>query len=90
MVRDGARRPVIQPYAFADHAVAGGACPLCRAEPFKIAGSGMRPSADDRAYESDGRCLACGGAVGLIRAEASTLFGVREDEAVGSGPWRVY
>jgi len=42
----------------------------------------MHPSADDRAYESTALCVDCGAVVGLLRAEPSTIFGVREDRAV--------
>lgn len=65
-------------------------CPRCGADPFLVAGAGKRPSADDRAWEADAGCLACGARVGTLRVEADTLFGVREDEAVLRGPWRVY
>jgi hypothetical protein len=57
---------------------------------FKVAGTGRRPSADDRAWECDAHCLACKAHVGTLRAEMSTLFGVREDEAVLNGRPRVY
>lgn len=84
------RRTVTVPFAGADHAIASGACFHCGAEPFKIAGGGMRASADDRAWESDGKALCCGKAVGVIRAEPDTIFGVREDDAVLGGRCRVY
>lgn len=83
-------RVVTLPAPGADHAVAEGCCPSCKTADFKIAGKGQRPSADDRAHEADGVCLACRKSVGLIRAEPDTLFGVREDEAVLHGRPRVY
>lgn len=83
-------RRVVEPYSGADHGIADGACPHCGAEPFKVAGSNMHPSADDRAWEADGKALCCGASVGVIRAEPDTLFGVREDEAVLHGRARVY
>lgn len=57
---------------------------------FKIAGSGRRPSDDDRAWEADAGCLACKAHVGTLRVESNTLFGVREDERVLRGRVRVY
>jgi phenylpropionate dioxygenase-like ring-hydroxylating dioxygenase large terminal subunit len=71
-------------------ATAAGTCPHCGVEPFAIAGGGMRIATDDRAYEADGRCVVCGEPVGLIRAEAETIFGLTEDEAVLRGRARVY
>lgn len=65
-------------------------CPLCKASPWRVAGRNRRIADDDRAYEADGFCVDCGAAVGLIRAEASTLFGLHEDEAVLHGRPRVY
>ena len=65
-----------------DSATADGACPHCGATPFRVAGCGVRPSADDRAYEADAKCVSCFAAVGTLRAEAETIFGVREDEDV--------
>lgn len=80
---EGERVAIATPFEGADHAVVtGGACPGCGASPFKIAGDGRRPSIDDRAWEADGYALCCKRCVGVIRVEPSTLFGVREDEAV--------
>ena len=89
-VADGDTRTVTTPFDGADHGVASGACPHCKATPFKVAGAGKRIAADDRAYEADGGCLACNRHVGLLRAEVNTLFGVREDEAVGRLGVRIY
>lgn len=87
---DGERRPAAPPFKGADHAVADGACPHCGDAPFKVAGRNMRPSEDDRAYEADAVALCCRERVGTLRAEPSTLFGVREDERVLRGRCRVY
>lgn len=89
LLRDGKEVPIVGEPA-PDHAVFEGSCSSCGASPFKVAGTGMRPSLDDRAYEADGRCLLCGARVGTIRAEMSTIFGVREDNAVLRGRPRVY
>ena len=86
----GPQRKCKQPYPESDHVVADGACPCCNAEPFKIGGSGMRESKDDRAWEADAGCLECRAHVGTLRVEMNTLFGVREDAAVLSGRVRVY
>jgi len=90
LIVDGVRRKVSTPEAHADHAKVDGSCPRCGIEDFRVAGGNRRPSEDDRAWEADGVCLACGQNVGLIRADTDTLFGVREDEAVLNGRFRVY
>lgn len=85
------RRRCMAPYEGADHAVVDGACPLCKAQPFKVQGTGARPSSDDRAREASAVAVCCGRAVGTIRAEADTLFGMREDQAVlEHGRCRIY
>jgi len=66
------------------------ACPHCAHAPLQVQGTGKRPSEDDRAYEADAVSVCCSRPVGLIRAEVSTLFGVREDRAVLMGRCRVY
>lgn len=86
----GPKRKVCVPFDGADHAVADGACPCCGTEDFKVAGSGRRASADDRAWEADAGCLACKAHVGTLRVEPNTLFGVSEDERVLRGRVRVY
>jgi hypothetical protein len=90
LVDGGPGRKARQPFPDADHAQVEGSCPKCGAADFKVGGSGRRPSKDDRAWEADGYCLACRAHVGTIRVETSTLFGVREDEAVLRGRCRVY
>jgi hypothetical protein len=81
---DEARREMKTPFVGADHAVVEGACPECGNADFKVAGTGRRPSADDRAWEANAVALCCRKPAGIIRAEMDTLFGVREDEIVGS------
>jgi hypothetical protein len=90
LIVDGARFPLRLPHEAADHALCSGTCPSCGVTGFGVQGAGRRPSADDRAWEADGYCARCKKAVGLIRVEPNTLFGVREDEAVLSGRCRVY
>jgi hypothetical protein len=90
LISEGARRPCTLPHKECDHVVAEGACPHCKATPFKVAGGGMQPSADDQAYEATARALCCGKGVGTLRAEMNTLFGVEEDERVLNGRCRVY
>jgi hypothetical protein len=74
----------------APYAIADGACPHCKAEPFKVAGARRRISSDDRAYEADGGCIACEKFVGILRQETNTLFGLREDEAMSRLGIRIY
>lgn len=90
LIRDGERRVAAPPFNGADHAVVKGACPHCTAMPFKVAGTGRRPSTDDQAYEADAVALCCRTPVGILRAEVNTLFGVREDEAVSRLGIRIY
>jgi hypothetical protein len=92
LVRDGKKVATMrEPFPGAPHAVVKDLpCPACADAPFKVAGSGMAPSEDDRAYEAEGYCCACKAHVGRIRAEVNTLFGVREDRAVLQGRCRVY
>jgi len=90
LLRDEKRIPCKVPFEGADHAVAEGACPHCGSETFKVQGTNMHPSQDDRAYEADAKCAACDLYVGTLRAEMNTLFGVREDRAVLNGRCRVY
>ena len=78
------------PYEGADHAIAATACPLCGTKELRVAGRNVRASVDDRAWEADGYALCCKVALGLVRYETNTLFGVREDMAVLGGRCRVY
>lgn len=87
---DDSTRACSVPFNGADHALADGACPFCGIGSFKVAGSCLRPSADDRAWEAEAVCLACKARLGTLRVETNTLFGVREDEAVLAGRCRVY
>lgn len=88
------RRKCKVPFEGADHALAEGRCPYCNVQEdggsFKVAGSGRRPSDDDRAWEADAGCVACKAHLGVLRVETNTLFGVREDERVLRGRCRVY
>lgn len=84
------KQPLRLPHEAADHAICYAPCPKCSLQPFGVAGSGRRASADDRAWEADGYCTACKAHVGTIRVEPDTLFGVREDESVLHGRCRVY
>jgi len=80
------------PYVNADHCILDGGCPTpkCACKPFKVQGHGRRASKDEQAWEATARCVACQKDVGTLRYETGTFFGVREDEAVLSGPWKVY
>lgn len=97
LTKEGPRRKCRVPYAGATFALAEGKCPACAWEEpgpalkgFKVAGGDAHASDDDRAWECTAVCLACKAAVGTLRAEPSTLFGVTEDAAVLSGRVRVY
>jgi len=83
---DGTRHDLENPFQGADHATVQGdlkQCPKCQAhDTFGIQGKGMHIAPDDRGYEADGHATCCGAYLGIIRAEPSTIFGLREDEAV--------
>ena len=65
--------------------IAAGACPGCKAEPFRIA---THPPERGRA---GGRCVACNDPVGWVYEEPDTLFGKEEDDAIlVHGRARVY
>jgi len=68
----------------------GGPCPECGQEGYRVAGKNKRIAEDDRAYESDAYCTSCERPVGTLRLEVSTIFGLREDNAVLRGRCRVY
>lgn len=70
--------------------VAGATCPECGVAPVRVAGTGSRIAEDDRAYESDAVCIDCRKAIGIIRAETETLFGVAEDERMAATICRKY
>jgi len=81
LIHDGARAPlrvVNESWAESD-----AACPACARTPLRVRGDGKRMSDDDRAYEANAVCYDCGVFVGVIRAEVDTMFGVREDQAIG-------
>lgn len=71
-------------------ALAEGACPGCKAEPFYVAGSDPQHMPDDRTLRSNGRSLCCGDAVGYLYARPDTVFGLEEDRNVLHGRCRVY
>jgi hypothetical protein len=83
------KRKAVEPFKGSDHVVVDGCCPVCKVEPFKVSGNGMRASDDDRAWEANGFCRSCTKAVGKLRVETDTLFGVTEDRAVLNGPYLV-
>jgi hypothetical protein len=83
LLSDESTMPCTLPDSGSDHVtVDGQECPHCHATPFRVRGMGPRVAADDRAYEASAACLTCGRTVGVLRAEPSTIFGIREDEAV--------
>jgi hypothetical protein len=67
-----------------------GKCRKCGHDKPAVAGGEKRIADDDRAYEATAVCLECRQTIGTIRVEVSTLFGLREDEAVLHGRPRVY
>lgn len=85
-----ARRGVSYESRHSPSAVADGTCPKCGHEPFHVQGANQRIASDDRAYESDARCVACKAFVGVLRQETETLFGLREDEAMSRLGIRIY
>jgi hypothetical protein len=76
----------------AKSATAAGACPGCGTEPFLIQGSDRRtdPNRSRDQEMANGRCIACGDAVGYIYARHDTIFGLEEDKAIIDGRARVY
>jgi len=66
----------------AKHVTVPGACPLCGSEMFLVRGEHKHIAPDDRAYEADAIAECCGSAVGRLRLETDTLFGLEEDEAM--------
>lgn len=100
--REAKRRRAHERFSGADHAVAEGPCPGCQSlesyecgeratvAGFRVQGRGRRIAPDDRAYEADAVAMCCDGAVGTLRLETNTLFGLREDEAVSRLGVRIY
>ena len=72
------------------HAEIEGSCQHCGVAPLRVQGTGRRIAQDDRAYEADGIAMCCSKFVGVIRVEVSTLFGLREDEAVMRHGVKIY
>lgn len=83
---DAGRRPVLA--TTATHAVVEGACPHCKATPFRARGNGMQRGHDT--YTADATCVDCGKFVGRLVVTMNTLFGLDEDEAMLNGRPRVY
>jgi len=71
-------------------AIAVGECPSCGASPLRVCGRARTIEGHD-VYAARAMCGACDDEIGTIRARVSTLFGLREDEAVlVHGRARVY
>lgn len=75
-----------------DVGVADGACPGCGCTPFEVRGANLRTDPNRRhdGRMSDGRCVACGDAVGHIYAIVDTIFGIEEDDRMLNGRAMVY
>lgn len=86
----GGTREAELPYDAADHVVAEGACPACKAAPFAVRGRGVNQKTFDE-YRATAECCGCGATLGTLVAEVSTIFGIEEDERVLlHGRCRVY
>lgn len=73
-----------------DAQAADGACPGCGVEPFILKLSGKHIHGHD-VLRYNGRCAACGDAVGYCYRRVETIFGLEEDRAVLEfGRARVY
>jgi len=81
-------RDCTQPHPHADYVLPSGACPACKATPWKIQGGEVTRGHDT--YTAPARCVACGERVGALQVQVSTLFGLEEDERVLYGRCRVY
>lgn len=77
----GEVRKAAPPAPDAPYAIADGACPRCGSAPFRVQGTGKRIASHDT-YAADAVATCCDQHVGELRATVSTLFGLREDEAV--------
>lgn len=78
-------------YNGADYVIARGLdiCPLCKAD-LKVAGRKGTMRNDHDTYYAEAGCLSCGGTLGELQTQVSTVFGIDEDEAVLNGRARVY
>lgn len=94
---DGRRLTAERPYDGADHVTVDMPCPhgcprtSCLGVParLRVTGLGIERTTHDTHYaRAVARC--CEGPVGVLECEMSTIFGVREDEMVIAGPWKVY
>lgn len=88
--RDGGDTVLPKSAISAESVTVPGECPYCASKTWRVAGQNKRISHDDIAYEADAIALCCGGAVGVLRAETNTLFGLREDEALSRFGIRIY
>lgn len=86
----GPRVSATLPHHDADHVTVPGACPNCGATPFAVAGvKGSMVTGHDTMI-SDAGCTACKRVTGRLVVTVSTIFGIREDQAVLQGRCRVY
>jgi hypothetical protein len=69
--------------------IADGACPGCGTDPFAVQTHPPEPY-DSHTVRGGGCCVRCGDAVGWVYADAPTIFGAEEDDAVLHGRPRVY
>ena len=86
----GERMKCSQPFAEADFADVDGRCLVCGTTPFRVQGTGRRPSSDGQAWEAGGIAVCCNKHAGTIRVETGTLFGVEEDERVLAMGIKIY
>jgi hypothetical protein len=71
-------------------AIADGACPGCKAEPFEIRCHHLEADPDG-VPRAGARCVACNDPVGWVYATPDTLFSAEEDAAVlEHGRARIY
>ena len=85
---DGKPQPCELPYEGATYVESTGACPSCKASPWKLQGG--HPERGHDTYTSAAGCTSCKAIVGQLVVTVSTLFGIEEDERVLNGRCRVY
>lgn len=94
---DDVRHDAQLPYDGADHVTIDMACPHgCERRSvmgikllLKVRGLGIERTTHDTHY-ARAVALCCDQRIGVIATTMSTVFGIREDESVLSGPWKVY
>lgn len=69
------------PFFGSEHGIAEGACPGCKAQPFRIHGHGIERFGAET-VRAGSRCMSCKDPVGWCYARPDTLFGLEEDHAV--------